>query len=514
MADKEPQDKKPGIRKPAPQQTEGRKQPVRKNAPKKAPVSLISLGLMAAAIIIMVILCLVPGAGRSSKNPVLAIYGADGNIPSLAFTNTLHAAGFEYEVLDYGNDLPSGNNIVVMGIGDESLSLINEYKDRENVAGFILVGPSVNEAYLEGITGGSPECDIAIFAGRDNSTLQAEMGDARIIYERISGDDTIFGIPVRRGGLFASKVFVSNSQNRTLSLSCFSVKNPAKLLFSPLFQNELAGYLSVTYIDEATRETSFGRINSWFVFSWIAIALAALSVILYLSNMPLSVTGNDTKKAPVNRWVFGVIGGPSIALAIGIVASTFVGALQSAMIVIIPLLPLVFMITLFAFNFSWITTKDGRFIPSKAGLIPSVFMAVIIGIIMMLVIALTADLKVYKIADPGLSTGLLAFLLVIDTIVTTGLIYASRKSSTAGEGAKNCFGNRRIIALMFIPCVTAMVFGLLPSQSGIFYCGLAGLAATGLPYIAAMPLVRHTDRSLVPGILHGIIYILVLAAIL
>ena len=346
------------------------------------------------------------------------------------------------------------------------------------------------------------------------SDKAVDMDDARLIYERISGDDTIFGIPIKRGGLFSSKVFVSNSQNRTLSLSFFNVNDPTKLLFSPLFQNELAGYLSVTYIDEATRETSFGRINAWFVFSWIAVALAALSILLYLSNMSLSVTGNDTKKAPVSKWVFGVIGGTSIAFAIGIIASTFVDALQNSMLMIVSLLPLIFMICLFVINFSWITTKDGRFVPKSSGLIPSVYMAVVIGIFVMLTLALTADLKVYKIADPGISSGLLAFILIVDTVVSTGLIYASRKSSAAGEGAKNCFGNRLIIALMFIPCAAAFLFGLLPSFSSIFYCGLAGLAATGLPYLAVIPLVRHTDRSLVPGILHGVIYTLVLAAIL
>ena len=485
-----------------------------KKTGRKAPIVEISLIMMAVALILMIVLALVPGAGKSSKNPVLAIYGADGNVPSLSLTNTLHAAGFEYEICGYGHDLPEGNNIVVCGLGEEALSLINEYKNDERVAGFMLICPVMNEAYLEGITGGTPSCDIAIFAGRDNSDKAVDMDDARLIYERISGDDTIFGIPVSRGGLFASKVFVSNSQNRALSLSFFNVNDPTKLLFSPLFQNELAGYLSVTYIDEATRETSFGRINSWFVLSWIAFALAAVSVLLYLSNLGLSVSGNDTKKAPVSMWVFGVIGGVSIALAIGIIASSYVSALQNAMLMIIALLPVVFMTALFIINFNWITTKDGKFIPNKNGLIPAVFLAVVVGLFMMLMLALTTDLKVYKISDPGLASGVLAAILILDTVVATGLIYASRKSSTAGEGAKNCFGNRTIFLLMFIPCAAALIFGILPWHREIFYCGLAGLAATGIPYLAVMPLVRHSDRSLIPGVLHGIIYTLVLAAVL
>ncbi len=481
---------------------------------RKAPISLIALGLMAASLILMLIMCLVPGAGENSKNPVLAIYGVEGNVPSLSLTNTLHAAGFEYEVVGYGHDLPSASDVVVMAVGEDALSVINEFKNDEHVAGFILICPELNEDYLYGLTSMNPSCDVAIFAGRDTAKSSADMCDARRIYERLSGDDTIFGIPIKRGGLFASKVYVDNAQNRMLSLSAFPARDPSKLLFSPLFQNELAGYLSVTYIDEATRETSFGRINSWFIFTWISVVLAAASVLLYLSNLGLSVTGNDTKKAPVSNWVFGLIGGISIAVAIGIIATTFLSMLQSAMIMILVLLPVVFMLCLFTINFSWITTKDGKFVPKKSGLVPAVFMAVVTGLMVMFVLALSCDLKIYKISDPGLSSGFLALMLITDIILATCLIYASRKSSTAGKGAKNCFGNRNIILLMFIPCAAALIFGMFPGNVKAFYYGLAGLLATGVPYLAVMPLVRHTDRSLIPGVLHGILYVLVLAAVL
>ncbi len=482
---------------------------------RKAPISLISLGLIAVSLIIMLILCLVPGAAKNSKNPVLVIIGVESNnLPSLALKNTLHAAGFEYEVQDYGHDLPNYGNIVVVGVGEQALSVVNEYKDNENVSGFILICPTLNEEYMTGLTSGNPSCDIAIFAGRDNSKTPAEMGDARLIYERLSGDDTIFGIPIQRGGLFASKVYVDNGQNRMLSLSAFPVRDPAKLFFSPLFQNELAGYLSVTYIDEATRETSFGRINSWFVLSWISIALGVISLLLFLSNLGLSATGNDVKKAPISKWVFGLIGGISIALALIIVASSFLDMLESSILMILALIPELFMLCLFIINFSWITTKDGKFVPKKAGMIQAVFLAVIIGLFVMYTLSLTTDLRVHKITDPGISSGLLTLLLIFDVVLSTGLIYASRKSSTAGQGAKNCFGNRLIIGLMFIPCAAALIFGMFPLNSHIFYSGLAGLCATGIPYLAVMPLVKHTDRSLIPGVLHGIIYVLVLAAVL
>ena len=487
--------------------------PVR--APRKqAPIALISMGLMAAVLLTLIILCLVPGAGKSTKNPVIAFYGDEGNVPALSLRNTLHAAGFEYEFLHYGEALPDASDVVVAGVGEDAVCVINEFKDDPHVIGFILICPGLNEDFMDGLSSLNPACDVAIFAGRNDADSVSQMDAPRLIYERISGDDTLFSPSVKRGGLFASKVYFNNAQNRMLSLSCFKVNDPSKLLFSPLFQNELAGYLSVTYIDESTREISFGRINSWFVFSWLAFMLAVVSVLLYISNMGLSNTGSDPKKAPVSKWVFGVIGGVSIAVAIGIIATTFSDVLSKAMPVILVMLPVLFMLTLFIINFKWIYAREGKFIPSGKTLIPAVFMAVVTGLFFMLITSLTMDLRVYAIRDVGLSSGILTTMLVVDTALATGLIYASRKSSAAGEGAKNCFGNRIIFALMFLPCIAALLFGFIPGSHGVFYAGLAGLAATGLPYLAVMPIVRHTDRSLIPGVLHGVVFVLVLAAAL
>ena len=481
---------------------------------KRAPIHFIALAMMGVVILTMIIMCLVPGAGKNPKNPTLVIYGDKGNVPNLSLTNTLHAAGFEYVIADYGEDISSYGTVVLAAMGSDALSIINDHKDDPHVAGFILICPEYNETYMTGLTSGNPTCDIAIFAGRNKCKGTKDMSAARVIYERLSGDDTLYGIPVKRGGLFASEVYVNNAQNRMLSLSCFSVRDPQKLLFSPLFQNELAGYLSVTYIDESTREVSFGRINSWFVFSWLVIMFSIVSVLLFLSNIKLDESGYDTKKAPVSKWVFGFIGGISIAVAIGIVASTSVTQILNALLWILTLVPTVFMACLFGINFKWIYAKEGKFIPRKTSLVPTLFISVVIGLMIMFTLAMTADLKVHAIKDAGLSAAILGVIFVADLIVTTGLIYASRKSTVAGQGAKNCFGNKNIFGLMFMPCIVALLYGLLPGHSQVFYCGLAGLAATGIPFLAVLPIVRHSDRSLIAGVLHGIIYILVIAAIL
>ncbi len=486
------------------------KKPVRP----QPPIIFISLGLIAVTILTMFILCLCANAGKSTKNPVLAIYGVEGNVPSVSLANTLHAAGFEYDFLDYGDPLPQAANVVVAGVGEDALSVIDQYRYEEHVRGFILICPSYRPEYMENISASSPLYDIAVFAGRDNAKTVADMKDARIIYERLSGDDSLYGQPIRRGGLFASRVYVNNDQNRTLSLSAFAVRDPSKLFFSPLFQNELAGYLSVTYIDESTRETSFGRINAWFILVWIAITFAAVSVLLYYSNVSVDPTGSDPKKAPVSRWVYALIIGISVAVCVGIISTLTVERLRSPMIQVLSFLPSVFMLCLFIVNFKWIYEKKGKFAPSGRTFVPAAFMAVVTGLYVLFTLILTSDLYIRFMTDKGLYSALLALMLIADTSFATGLIYASRRSSAAGQGAKNMFGNRKILLLMFIPAAAAVITGLVPWETEVFYAGLAGLAATGIPYLVTVPLVRHTDRSLIPGVLHGVVYTLILAAAL
>jgi len=481
---------------------------------KKAPIALVALGLSAIVLLMMFILCLVPGAGKNSRNPKLVIYQEPSNVPSLSLSNSLHAVGFEYVFLDYGDDLPEGSNLVVAGVGSRALSVVERFKDDTNVLGFVLICPDLIEDYMSDLSGLYPACDIAIFESHDNASEAIEMCDGRIIYERLTGDDTLYGTPIKRGGLFASKAYVNNAQNRTLSLSCFSIKDPSKIWFSPLFQNELAGYLSVTYIDSLTRDASFGRINSWFVLSWLCVMLGIVAVLWQLATLSLSGTGEDKKKAPVSRWVIAIICGVSIATTIGIIASTSVGSLRESMPFILAFIPVVFMGSLFAVNFKWIYNKEVKFHPTKNDTVRTLTLAFVIGLFVLFGSILFTDLKVHMIYDAGLSSGLLLGTFIVDSVFATGLIFASRKSSFAGEGAKNCFGNRIILAMMFIPALAALLYGFVPGETESFYNGLGGLLIIGLPYIAVKPLIRHSERSLIPGILHGIVYTLILASIL
>jgi len=477
-----------------------------------APIFLIALGLMAATLLCMFVLCLVPGAGENSKSPKLVIIAEDKNLPVKSLTNTLHATGFEYEVITLGEELPSGKNLVVMSFEDECLTSIDMYSSDENVKGFILMCPEITEILSEGFSSSYPDADVAIFAGKDNSDSTEDIGDAKVIYEYLTGDDTVYGTSAKRGGLFASKLYFSNDQRRVLSLSAFNVRDPYKLLFSPLFQNELAGYLSVTYFDESTRETSFGRINAWFIMSYIAFAASVISVLLFISNLRLSPTGSDTKKAPVSMWVYGLIGGISIACTIGIIASTSLGQLFGALPFILTLMPCVFMLCLFIINFKWIYNTEVKFEPSKKDYPVCALLAAVIGLYVLMILISHSDLELHRFSGTGSGVAFVMTMFVVDLAETAGLIFASRKSSFAGQGAKNCFGNTKIFLLMLLPSAAALLYGLVPGQTAVFYSGLAGLMCTAVPYACARPLIKHTERTLLPAALHALVYALLLAS--
>jgi hypothetical protein len=103
---------------------------------KRAPIHFIALAMMGVVLLTMIIMCLVPGAGKNPKNPTLVIYADKGNVPNLSLANTLHAAGFEYIITDYGNAIPSNGTVVLAAMGTDALSIINDHKNDPNVAGF------------------------------------------------------------------------------------------------------------------------------------------------------------------------------------------------------------------------------------------------------------------------------------------------------------------------------------------------------------------------------------------
>ena len=473
--------------------------------PVNKTIPLIGSVVAVVAIVILFVLYLVSFSGENRRNPIVLFSGAEGNFPVVSMQNTLHRAGFDLQRTEEGFELDPDREYILVSVDGNAVSDMAAYRDTDNVLGFVLVCPTIpSEGLPSGFDSSEPSKDIAIFAGKDNSSEVVSMSEPRVIFERISGVDTVFGIPTTRGGLFASECFVNTAQNRYLSMSSFAVKDSSGLIRSPLFQNELAGYLSITYKDATVKDASFAGINFWFVFAVIASFAAVFGISVYLMLLPVVVSDIKQEKVPAREKIaVAAIGGISLAFAVGVVAMVFMDRLRAYSSVILAFLPLVFMAILTASRFGFIIFNKDDY-KSKSSDKRTAFMCVSVALAVLFILLITGDLGTYYSHISAPLTAAVAF--VPDLLCATCLLYADRKSRSIGEGGCSYFGNRVIFLLMLIPAVFAVVFGLIFSQHEIMLAGFRGLFTVLLPFICLVPLRRHTDKSLLPGILHGVLF--------
>lgn len=468
-------------------------------------ITFIGMAVAALSIIILLILYLVPFTGANKRNPTVVFMGCEGNFPRISMMNTLHRAGFDMLVADEETELDPESVYILAGVGDQSFDYMAQYRDAENVIGYVLICPKLpSSGQTEGFDSQSPYKDIAIFAGRDDADKVADLKDARIIFERISGVDTVYGVPITRGGLFASKAFINMSQNRYLSMSCFNIKDADHYLFSPLFQNELAGYLSVTYQNYTIKDASFAGINTWnalFVFAFFG-AIAGLS--LYFALLPVVVSDIKQERVPLQeKAAVGIIGGVTLAFAIGTIALSFTQNLRRYIPYILIVLPVVFMLVLTCSRLKFILSREDKFKHKNGKARRPIFMSAAIGLVVLLSASIAGDMDTH-IGIP--SAAVAGIVFVIDLLLSSGLLYADRKSRSLGQGGCSYYGNRIIFLLMLIPAIFAFFFGIVTDQSDIMYSGLEGLTATLVPFLSLIPLRRHTDRSFIPSILHAFVF--------
>ncbi len=481
--------------------------------PVNKTIPLVGSLIAIVSIVVLFILYLLSFSGENDRNPIVLFSGFEGNFPVVSMQNTLHRSGFDMQRAEEGFELDPGRKYILVSAGDTAVSDMATYRDQENVAGFVLIAPSIpSEGLPAGFDSAEPAKDIAIFAGRDKASQVVSMSDPRVIFERISGVDTVFGVPTSRGGLFASSCFVNNSQNRYLSLSAFNVKNPGELIPSPLFQNELAGYLSITYRDITIKDASFGAINSWFLFAVIASFAFVFGMSIYLMTLPLAVSDVKQEKVPAKeRIAAAAMGGISIAFAVGVVAMTFVEKLRSYSSLILAFLPLVFMVILTISRFGFIVMNKVDF-KSKSKIKRTAFMCLALALGVLFILLICGDMGTYYSKTTAPLTAAVAF--VPDFLCATCLLYADRKSRNLGEGGCSYFGNRIIFLLMLIPAVFAIVYGMVFRQSEIMMAGMRGILTVLLPFVGLVPLRRHTDKSVLPGMLHGILFALAVLFVL
>ena len=219
--------KKTGLRQPieaqnAPQYGFNKLRPLK--IPAFAWYALIVSAIMAAALFVLYGMTF---AGTKDPDKTLLIYSDGTTIPEVSLRNSLAAADFGYEIIEteentgapgFVYELPHGygkGEVVVCAIGKDAFKVMDDLitAGPQNIEGFVLIEPEYpGNASLAKYTSDFPAVPCAVFGFDSKAKSSTDLSGAQMIFEKISGVDTMYGHATKRGKLFPSKVYVSPNQ--------------------------------------------------------------------------------------------------------------------------------------------------------------------------------------------------------------------------------------------------------------------------------------------------------------
>lgn len=454
--------------------------------------------------------------GSGSGNKTLLIYSDGTGIPEVSLRNCLAAAGFGYEIIEpdsksgkSGNvyELPSGysnDRVVICAIGSDAFKVMNDILNSRagNVEGFVLINPEYpGNASLEGYTGDYPAVPCAIF-GFDNKAKAAnELSGAQMIFEKISGVDTMYGHPTQRGKIFPSLVYISPNQMRYLSLTTMKV-TLSGLIASPSFQSELAQYLGTTY---GTGYSS-AKVVLWMAGMAFALFMSIALLALFLFMVPVSLPDKEGRDLKARNSLGAIIFlGVSGWIALCGAVTTFIpqwGFVSTYIALYSPVLIVALMalaqIKLLLSNKVKYARRDYGF---------TIFIASIVTGILELMILAGAALNLTNIEkalkdDINPIAALIVF--VIMSLSAVALIFADKKSRFSGMGPSAYFGSVMYFIEALIPPVVMLVMGLIQKNEEIVMASLSGIALGIVPFGCVIPIKRISDFYEITGLIFGI----------
>ena len=499
----------------------------RKLRPLKIPgAAWFALGLSLIMAITLFVLYGLSFKGTKDVKKTLIIYSDGTFIQEVSLRNSLAAADFGYEILEpdkrsskpeYVYELPHGYNkgsVVVMAIGSNAFKVMDDLLTDTGgkIEGFILVDPEYpGNASLENYSSYYPEVPCAIFGFDRKASSSSELSGSQMIFEKISGVDTMYGHATQRGRIFPSKVYVSNNQLRYLSLSSARF-GTAGLMAFPSFQSELAHYLGTTFGNGC----SSARISVWNVLLVLAIFLSVASLALFLFMIPVSLPDRGEKLLRGRDSLGAIIFlGVSGWLALCGAVMTFIpqtGFLIKYVAVYSP----VFIIALMALaQIKIIADKKIAYARKDYGF--SIFLAsVLTGLIeIMIILAVSLNLTDVE-SKSGDTTRLIVALLVfvIMSISAVALVLADKKSRFSGQGAAAYFASPMYFLEALIPPVVLLILGLINWNLEIIRASAAGIALGTLPFICTIPIKRISDYYEITGLVFGLTSALIIFVVI
>ena len=253
--------------------------------------------LMAVAVLLLSVILVFSFKGLDSDCPVLIMYGTEGEVPKAALRKALSLSGMDYIVLSERKWYDSDGNIDVSKVlddrsnkdrdilisaqGETAVDVLNAYAEVDEVKGFILIEPEIGgNLSIEGFSDSFPDKDVFILTSKTTET-----SDARLLYERLSGEDSLYGVYAESDMPFGSDKYFDPSGNRAFYISGFSNTGDVGIYCLPTFQIELSEYINAVY-DFPGNKNPTGFIMSWYILSMVALFAFLAGLFALISSLP------------------------------------------------------------------------------------------------------------------------------------------------------------------------------------------------------------------------------------
>lgn len=482
--------------------------------PKMAWYALLLAFVMAAALFVMYFISFI---GTKDAKRTLLIYNDGSTIPEVSLRNSLAASEFDFEIIEPGKhvddqsyvyELPKGytkDKVVVCAVGKDAFKVMDDLitSNPENIEGYVLISPDYpGNASLAKYTEDNPDVPCAIFGFDSNAKSSNDLTGAQMIFEKISGVDTMYGHPTKRGKMFSSKVFVSPNQKRYLSLYSTDI-GTSGLISSINFQNELSQYLGTTF----GKGFSSSRIAVRQMILIIAVFLSVASLALFLFMVPVAVPEKARKELKGRDSLGAIIFlGLSGWLALTGIVLTFIPQVKMyakyvalyAPVLIIALMALAQLKLIMSNKFKYSRKDDG---------FPIFLASIFIGVVEIMVIVgtslnLTNIEKSFKNSANWVNA-LIVFIVM--SLSAVALILSDKKSKASGQGRTAYFASPAYFIESLVPSAVLLAISLMQGNKDLAVYSAVGVGISVLPCVCAIPIKRISDYYEVSGLVFGII---------
>lgn len=493
------------------------KKPVKRTVGKIPKAGLISLVVSFVMALVLIILFFASSAGEGEAGSYVLVYGRsslNGPFPYISLRNSLLAADHDLAVLENDEEMNDDRtayvvpekyrtrNIVVLTLAPNGFDIMKDLTSDEknaNVKGFVMINPSYpGNAALEGYSADVPDADIAFFGFKDSDPTPDDMSDVRTIFERMSGNDTVYQVATSGGGLFKSTGYYSVNQKRYLNLSNVTQGRSA-LLQNPVFQKELAEYIGLTFCGEYNS----ARVSVWFVLVLISLFLGLASMFFYLFFRPvLSVRNIDVLHKGRESLAEILVLGMSVWLPVLVIAGSFISYTESYVKYLVIISPEILFLVMILPRLRFLLSKQNKWERHDINLVRT-FSQMALFIVMYTAVCLVfTDMSVSESSTSKLIW--IAGIFACDTVLISLIALIDKKSRFVGEGGASYFGNLRYFLEVLIPPVATLIFAVIFARTKLALVAAYTLLSITVPYFAANEIRKSTDAFEVAGLVHGI----------